>query len=56
MIPYVIPDENATIRPAMLRSIIEADGIIDIMSASFASLLSLVEFFSKCWRVSAEIL
>jgi len=48
-------DENATIRPAMLRSIIDADGINAIMGAGSPSLLSLVEFFSKCRNVNAEI-
>jgi hypothetical protein len=43
MIPYVMLDENATMRLAMPRSTI-ADGVI--RAASDASLLSLLELFS----------
>jgi hypothetical protein len=43
MIPYVMLDENATMRLAMPRSTI-ADGVIAV--ASGALLLSLLELFS----------
>lgn len=33
--PYVILDENATIKPAMLRSIIDAEGINSIVWCRF---------------------